>query len=215
MELRVLDPFGDYETAGYLRNAFGEKDLARVGQIETANYEQEVLPALRYLASQPTLRYDHVLEVHRTIFSSLYPWAGEDRSINAPHIAIAKAGYKTLFAHPADVRRAAEYALQQAQDKPYLRAHPGEVFGQLAYAHPFLEGNGRTILTVYADLTRRANFHIAWDQIDKDLFLKTLTGELLNPGKGTMDALVRRYVQDGTRPVDTTALNLRTNFKRR
>ena len=214
MELQVLDAFGDYETAGYLRNVFREKDVRLVGRFESALYERHVLPTLLYLESHSAVHYEHLLEVHRRIFSSLYPWAGEDRSVTAPHIAIAKAGYKTLFAHPADVRRAAEYALQQAQDKPYLRAHPGEVFGQLAYAHPFLEGNGRTILTVYADLTHRANFHIAWEQIDKELFLKTLTDELLNPAKGKMDALIHRYVQDGTGPVDTTALNLRASFKR-
>jgi hypothetical protein len=28
MELQILDPFGDYETAGYLRNTFQEKTLA-------------------------------------------------------------------------------------------------------------------------------------------------------------------------------------------
>jgi cell filamentation protein len=184
MELQVLDPFGDYETAGYLRNSFGEKDLGLIGQIETGTYEQEVLPTLLFLESLPVLQYDNLLEVHRRLFSSVYPWAGQDRSVNAPHIAIVKAGYKTLFAHPADVQRASEYALHQGQDKSYLRAHPGEVFGQLAHAHPFLEGNGRTILTVYADLSRRADFHVAWEQMDKDVFLKTLTSELLNPGKG-------------------------------
>jgi len=27
MELKILDPFGDYQTEGYLRNLFKEKDL--------------------------------------------------------------------------------------------------------------------------------------------------------------------------------------------
>jgi cell filamentation protein len=214
MELQILDPFGDYETAGYLRNSYRAKDLRVVGRIETAAYERQVLPTLLFLQSLPALRYESLLEVHRRLFSSVYPWAGQDRSVNAPHIAIVKAGYKTLFAHPADVQRASEYALHQGQDKSYLRAHPGEVFGQLAHAHPFLEGNGRTILTVYADLSRRADFHVAWEQMDKDLFLKTLTSELLNPGKGTMDALVLPHVEGGGRSVDTTALHLRVNFKR-
>jgi len=35
----------------------------------------------------------------------VYPWAGQDRSATAPNIAIVKAGYKTLFAHPADVKK--------------------------------------------------------------------------------------------------------------
>jgi len=214
MEFKILDPFGDYETAGYLKNSFGEKDIVSVGRVETATYEQEVLPTLLYLESLPILKYENLLEVHRRIFSSIYPWAGQDRSVTAPHIAIAKAGFNTLFAHPADVRRAAEYALQQGKDKSYLRAHPGEVFGQLAYSHPFLEGNGRTILTVYADLVRRAGFHVVWEQIEKQEFLRTLTQELLEPGKGKMDSLVLRYVRPGSISVDDAATNLRVNFKR-
>lgn len=117
MELLILDPFGDYETAGYLRNAYQEKDLRLVGHLETAAFEQEIVSTV------PVLQYEHITETHYRIFNSLYPWAGQDRSIPAPGIAIAKGGYNTLFAHPSDCRRAAEYALQQGQDATYLLAH--------------------------------------------------------------------------------------------
>jgi cell filamentation protein len=116
MELTVLDPFGDYQTEGYLRNLFKEKDLEIVGHLETAAFEAQVLQAIRFLRRQPTVNYEHITETHRQLFDSLYPWAGQDRSQNAPYIAIAKAGYKTLFAHPADIRKAAEYALDRAKD---------------------------------------------------------------------------------------------------
>lgn len=129
MELKILDPFGDYQTEGYLRNLFKEKDLEIVGHLEAAAFESQVLQAIRYLRRQPKIHYDHITETHRQLFDSLYPWAGQDRSENAPHIAIVKAGYKTLFAHPADIRKAAEYALDRAKDTKYLRDHPGEVFG--------------------------------------------------------------------------------------
>jgi cell filamentation protein len=141
-------------------------------------------------------------EAHRRLFSSIYPWAGKDRSETAPDLAIVKAGYKTLFAHPADVRRAAEYALLLGHNTSYLRAHPGEVFALLAHAHRFLEGNGRTILPVFANLSRRAGFHIEWEAIEKDEFLRTLTEELLQPGKTIMDALVLRYVRKGVLAVE-------------
>jgi cell filamentation protein len=213
MELSILDPFGDYTTAGYLRNIYQEKDLRVVGRLETAAFEQEILPTVRFLRRLPSLRYEHITETHRRLFSSLYPWAGQDRSVNAPHLAIVKAGYKTLFAHPADARRAAERALLLGQDKAYLRDHPGEVFAYLAHAHPFLEGNGRTILTVFADLSRRASFHVEWDAIDKEEFLKTLTRELLEPDKSIMDTLVLPYTREGVLSVDKTAGRLLANFK--
>ena len=136
MELKILDPFGDYQTEGYLRNSFKEKDLEIVGHLETAAFEAQVLQAIRSLRRRPTVDYEHITETHRQLFDSVYPWAGQDRSVNAPHIAIAKGGYKTLFAHPADIRKAAEYALNRAKDTKYLHDHPGEVFGYLAHAHP-------------------------------------------------------------------------------
>ena len=129
---------------------------------------------IRFLRRLTRIDYEHVTETHKRLFSSVYPWAGQDRSENAPHIAIAKGGYKTLFSHPADIRRAADYALELARDMPRLREHPGEVFGYFAHAHPFLEGNGRTILTIYAELCRRGGFHIEWEAIDKDAFLQAL-----------------------------------------
>jgi cell filamentation protein len=214
MELHVLDPFGDYETAGYLRNHFGEKDLRIVGHLESAAFQDEAHQTIRYLRRLPALDYEHITETHRRIFSSLYPWAGHDRSENAPHIAIVKAGYKTLFAHPNDVRRAAEYALKKAQETAYFRDHPGEVFGYLAHAHPFLEGNGRTILTVYADLSRRAGFHVEWEAMDKTVFLETLTQELLNPGKSIMDELVLRHKRPGVLSIRKTVARLASSFDR-
>jgi hypothetical protein len=101
MELQILDPFGDYETRGYLRNTYQEKDIRLVGHLETAAFEQEIISTVRFLRRLPALRYEHLTETHYKRFSSLYPWAGQDCSITAPDIAIVKAGYKTLFAHPA------------------------------------------------------------------------------------------------------------------
>jgi hypothetical protein len=39
------------------------------------------------------------------------------------------------------------------------------------------------MLTVYADVTGRANFHFHW-RVDKAMLLNTLTDELNSPGKG-------------------------------
>lgn len=213
MELQILDPFGDYETAGYLRNVYGVKDLELIGHLETAVFQQEILRTVRFLRRVQTLHYEHILETHRQFFHSLYPWAGVDRSITAPHLAIVKAGYKTLFCHPADCRRIGDYALQHGQDMKFTREHPGEVFGYFAHSHPFLEGNGRTILTIYAELTRRAGFHINWEAIDKGLFLKTLNDELLKPSRGIMDELVLPYVKEGALTEEMTAWRLRVRFK--
>jgi cell filamentation protein len=103
--------------------------------------------------------------------------------------------------------------LDRAKDTKYLRDHPGEVFGYLAHAHPFLEGNGRTILTIYAELCRRGGFHVKWEEIDKDTFLQVLTDELLKPGS-SMDKLLLPYLRSGMLSVEKAAVQLKLNFNR-
>jgi cell filamentation protein len=78
--------------------------------------------------------------------------------------------------------------LRKGQDKDYMKAKPGEIMGYLAYAHPFLDGNGRTIMTVHSVLAQRAGFSIDWSATKKDTYLETLTREIENPPKGHLDA---------------------------
>jgi fido (protein-threonine AMPylation protein) len=121
MELHVLDPFGDFETAGYLRNLYKEKDLRVLMHLEKAAFREHVHATLRFLRRVADIRYEHVLEAHRRLFDSVYPWAGQDRLENAPRLRIVKAGHRELFALPDSIRIAAEYALQLSRGKAYLR----------------------------------------------------------------------------------------------
>lgn len=93
--------------------------------------------------------------VHRILFEAFYPWAGQDRAITAPNCAVSKAG--TMFCHPHHARLAIEEATSR-QNVKYMRQHPGEVMGVFAYGHPFLDGNGRTMLIIHNELCHRAGF---------------------------------------------------------
>jgi cell filamentation protein len=205
-----FDPFGDFETRGYLRNVVAAKDPDIIRHLEKSSFEAHITDALKGLQSSKGIRYAQLTNTHRELFKSVYPWAGQDRSTLAPGIAVAKAGYTDLFAHPADVRRAADYALDSGNDKAHMQRYPGEVFGTLAYAHPFLEGNGRTILTVHSELCRRADIHIAWDEIAKADFIKSLTEELRKPGSA-MDRLVGPYIRAGAISIEAIAQSHRSN----
>lgn len=90
-----------------------------------------------------------------------------------------------FFAHPDDIRKAIDYALEKGQDKAFMAEKAGEVMGYLAYGHPFLDGNGRTIMLVHAELARRAGIGIDWSATDKDKYLAALTEELEEPGKAS------------------------------
>ena len=101
-----------------------------------------------------------------------------------------------IFANAPEIRAAVEYALHKGQDKAYLKARPGEVMGYLAYGHPFLDGNGRTIMTVHSVLAQRAGFSIDWSATKKEAYLDALTKEVENPAKGHLDAYLKPFMRD-------------------
>lgn len=214
MSAEVFDPFHDYDSVGYLRNKLQTGNIELLRSFELAAFSEFVGPALQFLKRQRTLEYQHVLLIHRMFFQAAYPWAGEDRMIHAPDIAIGKAGISTMFAHPRAIRQAMDYALAHGQNAGYLRAHPGEVYAYLAHAHPFLDGNGRTIATVHNELCRRAGFHVLWHKIGTEEFLKALTDDLLRPDGGKMDKLVSSYVVKGPLAIASSARHLKSTFIR-
>lgn len=189
----TFDPFGDFETQGYLRNVAKEKDPEIVRRLEHSSFATGIDDALAQIAKIELLSYDDVLATHKRLFDAVYPWAGQDRLQIAPDIAVSKG--KVLFAHPQDIRGAVQYALQKGRDKKFMKSKPGEVMGYLAYGHPFLDGNGRTIMLVHSVLAQRAGFSIDWAATSKSDYLTALTRELDSPGEGHLDAYLQGFIR--------------------
>jgi len=180
----TFDPFGDFETRGYLRNIAKAKDRVLVQRLQHNSFLTGIDAGLRYLETRSFLTYVDVLQTHKTLFEAVFPWAGEDRLTNAPAIFVNKG--TVLFAHPKDIRRAVGHALVKGQDKAFMAERPGEIMGYLAYGHPFLDGNGRTIMLVHAELARRAGFGIDWSATDKEQYLAALAQEIETPKGSSM-----------------------------
>jgi cell filamentation protein len=189
----TFDPFNDFATRGYLRNKAGLRDPQAIKEVEHQSFTDSLDDALAYLKSRKQLSYADVLHVHKLLFEDVYPWAGQDRAATAPDIAVSKGS--VLFAHPNDARTAVDYALRLGLDKATMRTRPGEVMGYLAYAHPFLDGNGRTIMTVHAELAQRAGISIDWGATDKVAYLTALTAEIERPGQGHLDAYLQPFIR--------------------
>jgi hypothetical protein len=69
----------------------------------------------------------------------------------------------------------------------------GEVMGLFAYGHPFLDGNGRTMLLVHMELCHRAGFSIDWHKARKADYLAALSREIETPGKGILDDYLQQF----------------------
>lgn len=187
----MFDPFSDFETAGYLRNRYQEKDPRIVKRIEHEVFVRQLPNAIKYLSERDLIAYEDFLAVHRILFSEFYPWAGQDRTSTIPNSAVKKGD--VLFAHPQSARLAVEHGLRLGQDVDAMNSKPGEVMGLLAYGHPFLDGNGRTMLLVHLELAYRAGFSIAWAETNKVEYLASLSEEIRTPNRGILDAYLSKF----------------------
>ncbi len=190
----TFDPFGDFEAQGYLRNFAKEKDTDIVRRLEHASFMTGIDASLDRLTKIKRLSYGDVLETHRILFDAVYPWAGQDRRTTAPDLAISKG--PVLFAHPDHIRQAIDYALAHGQDREFMTEKPGVIMGYLAYGHPFLDGNGRTIIVVHGVMAQRAGINIDWAATDKAGYLGALTKELDDPDKGYLDAYLKPFIRE-------------------
>jgi hypothetical protein len=66
----------------------------------------------------------------------------------------------------------------------------------LPFGHPFLDGNGRTIVTLFSALAQRAGFSVDWSATDKDAYLNALTQEIDAPSKGHLDNYLEQFMRE-------------------
>jgi cell filamentation protein len=189
----VFDPFGDFSTEGYLRNFDKEKDPDIVKIAEHELFRAQLPEALNYLAQKKRIEYADFLKVHQILFDGLYPWAGKDRAEILPNSAIRKKGL--YFSHPSECRLAVSEGLSFAHDKKQMRNRPGFIMGLFAYGHPFLDGNGRTMLLIHAEMCFRANMSVNWLLTDKQAYLDALTKEIESPNDGHLDVYLKPFIE--------------------
>ena len=184
-------PFRDFKTRGYLRNAFRVKKPEEIKILENNYFQVNFQPSLVELRNARDIEYKHIKQTHKNLFRNLYPWAGQDRHQTTPGLDISKNGYERMFAPSDLIESIVRDALKKGQDYDYFREHPGAVMGLLAHAPPFLEGNGRTIMLVHAELCHRSEFSIDWQNTNKNDYLKALTSEIYRPDLRELDQYLR------------------------
>lgn len=200
--LAIFDPFGTFDSKGYLENSTGEKDLEKVKRMEHVAFSSNLERALDMLAAVKDVTYPTVLETHKTLFRDIYHWAGQDRSSTAPDKEISKgdvdSSFRTEFERPEYIQLAFDYGLRLARDPSKMKEKAGTIMGSFAFAHPFLDGNGRSILLVHMELCFRAGFSIAWASTNKTAYLEALSREIDSPDNGHLDTYLSDFIVPAT-----------------
>lgn len=162
----VSDPYV-YPGTGTLKNYMGIRDASHLSVVEA---ELSHLALVRIGANGISGNYDlaHLREFHRQIFATIYPWAGEIRTVD-----IGKTG---LFAHHAHIAAYLDDRFRELRAENHLRQlgrtdfveRLAHYFGELNAVHPFREGNGRTQRAFFAQLARDAGWRVAWEHLDAE-----------------------------------------------
>jgi cell filamentation protein len=110
-------------------------------------------------------------QIHHYLFSGLYDFAGKIRTHN-----ISKGGFRFATAlYLSDALAKVELMPEQTFEQIIAK------YVEMNIAHPFLEGNGRT-MRIWLDLILKARLKkmVDWQLIDKHLYLQAMERSPIN-----------------------------------
>lgn len=161
------DPYV-YPGTSCLRNRLGIRDPDALARLEA---DQTAIILAQLARERLVGRYDlvHLRAFHRRIFSDIYAWAGELRTV-----PIAKE--QSVFALPEHIDSYLRRVLSELASEQFLRGLSREEFverfthyhAEVNAVHPFREGNGRTQRAFLGQLARDGGYHIAWERLDAE-----------------------------------------------
>ena len=118
--------------------------------------------------------FEHLRQIHHKIFERLYEHAGKLRDYDFRKVAPDRRT-ETAFSPFNDAKKIVDDISQQLASKNYLKGLDAKqfieellpVYSQLNYAHPFEEGNGRTLQAMMKQLANDAGYQLNFDKLDK------------------------------------------------
>lgn len=133
--------------------------------------------------------FEHFKEIHKFLFSDLYDFAGEIRTVD-----ISKK--RTRFLSAGQIEQTAEKLFSKVasgvlDDLPFdeFVKEIATLYNEVNFLHPFREGNGRTQRIYFTQLIRKYGYDINFSDIDTD-FLMIAT---IQASGGVLDFLIEFF----------------------
>lgn len=160
-----------YPGTTILMNKFDIHDEAKLNEIESVISSARNAEWLNEPKAD-TFDFNHYKAIHYFLFSDLYDWAGEVRTVN-----ISKKG--TQFTPAENIESQAELIFKRLKARNYFKGLPHDEFVEEIVdfycvtndLHPFREGNGRTQRVFLTQLIRNAGYDIHFADMDTDLLM--------------------------------------------
>lgn len=182
------DPYV-YPGTDVLQNSFNEHDPDRLRDKEQ---EATALAMLRLLRDPVKGRFDaaHLKEIHRRIFETVYPFAGQNRTIELTKPEIALNGRSVAYGDPEKLDELLDYdttALNRFRWNDTTIGRSAAEFGKMVanvwQAHPFREGNTRAVMIFMHQFAKEHDFELDRSSMDRyppetrDNFAKATAGD--------------------------------------
>lgn len=156
---------------GILRNLLCITTQAALDDAEAQITSVEITTLI--LEGKPPLQefnWGLLKSIHKALFSEVYDWAGQARTIEISKgtTSFARSDHIEASAHAIFQQLEADKYHEDVADLDELVAKLAHYYGELIVLHTFREGNGRTIRTFLEMLAEKLGWEIAWSDLDEE-----------------------------------------------
>jgi len=157
------DCYPDTDVLKNLLNLRNAEDLT-----EAERYLTQVA-ASQLEFEEPPYDLGTLKRIHRCLFSSIYSWAGETRSVKISkghsHFCVPDRIEPEVAKEFSRMARAGWF---EGYSRDSLVVSVAQSYGTLNVAHPFREGNGRAQRVLFEWLVVNAGFEITWGRVGQE-----------------------------------------------
>lgn len=168
------DPYV-YPGTDTLINKFNTKDPVKLTELEGVAWSCAS-------ALHPTppghFDYDHLKNMHKHLFGAIYDWAGQERTVDIikGNSHFARKEFIGNELNKIFSKLKADNHLQGLEPLPFCKKL-SYYFNEINAAHPFREGNGRTLRAFSNLLAKQAGYSLDWCRVsEKDYLHANIVG---------------------------------------
>lgn len=160
-----------YSDVNVLKNKLGIKDKTLLSQFENDITYINLISVDQCLNGKP-LDLEHLEKIHKHIFGDIFEWAGEIRTIGISKGEVVLGGDTVRYSSPSDIVKDANKAIKELHNQDWKSLVLDDkaiifsrIIASLWQAHPFREGNTRSVITYACHFAGQNGF-----QLDRSVF---------------------------------------------
>ena len=147
-------------------------DIREEGVLENAERELTEIAIQKLDFAEPPYDYLYFKSIHKTLFSDIYEWAGEERTVDLSR-------QDTRFCTVNRIEPEANKSFSGLKNKNYFVGLSGSdlivqvamFYSDLNVLHPFRDGNGRVQRILFEHIILNCGCTLTWEPISREEWL--------------------------------------------